>query len=187
MFTQQLGADSRRRGQPGQHGLGIVSDRGEVRRALDVETAESLTGRGTDEIDALLRDLLGVKPSASRAAKGTVDMLTMSASRPANVRTACPPPPIMIGGCGRCTGRGVPAYPCTRTNSPEQSSSLALPVGLEQGHHLGQLGDSPAGSIEFDPMALYSTSLQPAPMPISRRPSESRSSVAASLASTAGT
>src|SRR5271163_2807909 len=86
----------------------------------------------------------GSRPSASRATNGTLEMLTMSASRPASERTRGPPPPIMIGGCGCCTGRGRPPYPCTRTNSPDQFSSS--PWRLEVESHCGVLDFAPPGS-----------------------------------------
>ena len=38
---------------------------------------------------------------------------TMSASRPAMPSTRRPPPPMMIGGWGRCTGLGEPTAPVT--------------------------------------------------------------------------
>ena len=40
-------------------------------------------------------------------------MLTMSASRPAIDSTRLPPPPMRIGGCGFCTGLGVPSCAVT--------------------------------------------------------------------------
>ena len=40
-------------------------------------------------------------------------MLTMSACRAAKDRTRLPPPPMISGGPGCCTGRGVRVWPST--------------------------------------------------------------------------
>ena len=57
----------------------------------------------------------------------------------------------MIGGWGRCTGRGAPAYPWTFTNSPRTGELVARAVRLEQRDDLLELGDSPARAVEGQP------------------------------------
>ena len=71
--------------------------------------------------------------------------------------------------------------------APEQSSSSPAQCALMNETTSASLAIRRPGRSKVSPIALYSISLQPAPMPISSRPSESRSRVAASLANTAGT
>ena len=64
---------------------------------------------------------------------------------------------------------------------------VAGAVRLDERDDLLELGDASARGVEGNPIASYSTPLQPAPIPSSSRPSDSRSRVAISFASTAGT
>ena len=106
--------------------------------------------------------------------------LTMSASRPAIPRTRSAPPPIMIGGRG--SRAGTPENPWTDTWSPSTSIGSPEKCALITSTYSSRREIRVPARSMVRPMASYSPPSQPAPRPSSRRPSERRSIVAASLA-----
>src|SRR5262249_43514455 len=131
-----------------QNGLGIVGDFSEVRGTFDVETAETLTGRSADEADPTLSDHLRIEAVGvafhERHAGHADDVGFAAGERQDALSTAAdhdrwvwplhwPWPPR------------VPAH----LNEVARIVQLfALPVRLDEGDDLGQLGDSPTRTVE---------------------------------------
>ena len=114
-------------------------------------------------------------------------MLTMSASRPASPRIRGEPPPIMIGGPGCCTGSGQPGE--TRdvdVVAVDRRSARPTSARASTSTYSASLAMRTPGRSIGTPSPSYSSRTHPAPSPTSSRPSDSRSSVAISFASTTG-
>ena len=111
--------------------------------------------------------------------------LMMFASRPAMPRTRLLPPPIMMGTPPFCTGFGTASNSLRCTYLPLNSTCPGANIILAAFTYSSKrVTRSPAGSSVM-PIASYSAANQPAPKPNSKRPSEKKSSVAASFMSTA--
>ena len=112
---------------------GVDSKNGAIASAMDFESSVKWTNpastwisRSSNRSPAASRTHASFWSVASRFIDGAVAgssatplcrlalMPTMSASRAASESTRFPPPPMMIGGCGRCTGFGSPSRPSTR-------------------------------------------------------------------------
>ena len=93
---------------------------------------------------------------------------------------------MMMGGEGCCTGTGWPLKPLAVTWGPATSSASPVKNALRKATVSARRAMRVGASDMVRPMASYSLATQPAPMPSSSRPSDSRSSVAIDFASTTG-
>ncbi len=94
----------------------------EVGRALDVEAAVALPGRGADKLGPLQRDRLRIKTlgvACHERHAGDADDVGFPAGQRQDALTTATDHDRRVRPAGFCTGRGRPAYPRTWTKSPE--------------------------------------------------------------------
>ena len=125
------------------------------------------------------------RPSRSRPGPRPGQKPTMSASRAARESSRLPPPPIRPAGGGAGPAAGSPQAR-DRVVRPGEGDGLAAHSALMTRSASSIRATRTPGGSKGMPAWSYSSLSQPAPRPNSKRPSVSRSTVAASLASRAG-
>ncbi len=90
-----------------------------------------------------------------------------------------PSPPTMIGGCGFCSGLGSAQILSKFTNSPWNSASRLVQISFMASTRSRSRRQRVLKAV---PWSSISSAFQPPPMPNRKRPPDSRSRVATSLA-----